>query len=420
MSWNFRSLNSLLDKSGENRSGNNDYPVLSITMKDGLVDQSQKFKKRIASQDTTKYRIAYRNELVVGFPIDEGVLGFQTKYPAGIVSPAYDIWKLRDPDGTHIPYLERYLRSTQARHIYASKMQGAVARRRSLSKADFLALEIPFPSIEDQKRIAYLLGTVEGLIAERKKHLQQLDDLLKSVFLDMFGDPVRNEKGWDKLPLSELGYLDRGVSKHRPRNAPKLLGGKYPLIQTGDISNAGTYITKFTQTYSELGLAQSKLWPSGTLCITIAANIAQTGIMTFEACFPDSIVGFSIDKEKSNLLYALGLFWFFQQILEKNAPAAAQKNINLKILRELIVPVPPIPLQNEFATIVEKLESIKSHYQNSSAGLEVLYDTLSQSAFKGKLDLTLVSLPQEETPMNTNKLNLKTGLSEKVRAGASA
>ena len=256
--------------------------------------------------------------------------------------------------------------------------------------------EIPAPEeLDDQKRIAHLLGKVEGLIARRKQHLQQLDDLLKSVFLEMFGDPVRNEKGWEKKPLAILGKLDRGVSKHRPRNAPELLGGKYPLIQTGDVSNAGTYITGFTQTYSESGFAQSKLWPEGTLCITIAANIAQTGILTFDACFPDSVVGFTADKGESNPLYVLGLFWFFQRILEKNAPAAAQKNINLKILRELEVPAPPPDLQNQFAVIVEKVEGLKSRCQQSLTDLESLYGALSQKAFKGELDLSRVVLPPE-------------------------
>lgn len=133
------------------------YQSFSITMKHGLVDQADKFKKRVASSDTSNYRVAYKNELVVGFPIDEGVLGFQTKYPAGIVSPAYGIWKLRSEVDSHIPYLERYLRSAQARALYASRMQGAVARRRSLTKTDFLNLEIPFPPLDDQIRIAHLL-----------------------------------------------------------------------------------------------------------------------------------------------------------------------------------------------------------------------------------------------------------------------
>lgn len=153
-------LGDILTQSGHHRAGNRELPVLSITMKNGLVDQSDKFKKRIASSDTSKYRIVYKNELVVGFPIDEGVLGFQTKYPVGIVSPAYGIWKLKDESVCHIPYLERYLRSSEARRLYASRMQGVVARRRSLTKSDFLSLEVPFPPINDQARIANLLAKV--------------------------------------------------------------------------------------------------------------------------------------------------------------------------------------------------------------------------------------------------------------------
>jgi type I restriction enzyme, S subunit len=288
-----------------------------------------------------------------------------------------------------LEWLYRLLRTLNLQNLNRS------AAIPGLNRDDVYRIKILFPPLADQKRIAHLLGKVEGLIARRKQHLQQLDDLLKSFFLEMFGDPVRNEKGWEKKPLARLGNLDRGVSKHRPRNAPELLGGKYPLIQTGDVSNAGTYITGFTQTYSEIGLAQSKLWPTGTLCITIAANIAQTGILTFNACFPDSVVGFSSDKNASNPLYVLGLFWFFQRILEKNAPAAAQKNINLKILRELEVPAPPTDLQNQFAAIVEKIEGLKSRYQQSLTDLENLYGALSQKAFKGELDLSRVPLPTE-------------------------
>ncbi len=188
---------------------------------------------------------------------------------------------------------------------------------KTLNSKSLAEIEIPFPSIGDQKRIAHMLGKVEGLIAQRKQHLQQLDDLLKSVFLDMFGDPVQNQKEWDKAPLEKLGSVNRGISKHRPRNDPKLLGGKYPLIQTSEVSNAGTYIKTYSQTYSDIGFSQSKQWPVGTLCITSAANIAQTGILMFEACFPDSVVGFIADVNEANPLYVHGLFWFFQSILEK-------------------------------------------------------------------------------------------------------
>ena len=293
----------------------------------------------------------------------------------------------RRDDEIDLNYLKTWFSSNKQRLIN----QGRGVALKNLSATTVRDLEIDLPDFDDQIRIAHLLDKVEGLIAQRKQHLQQLDDLLKSVFLEMFGDPVRNEKGWTPAPLEQLGSINRGVSKHRPRNDPKLLGGPHPLIQTGEVSNAGTYITTYTQTYSDVGFAQSKLWPAGTLCITIAANIAQTGILTFDACFPDSVVGFLAHEGESNTLYVLGLFWFFQTILEKNAPAAAQKNINLEILRALSVPKPPIEIQSKFATIVEKVETLRSRYQQSLTDLEALYGALSQQAFKGELDLSRVA-----------------------------
>ena len=246
-------------------------------------------------------------------------------------------------------------------------------------------LIIPVPELAAQIYIANILSKVENLIAKRKESITLLDEFLKSTFLDMFGDPVLNKKGWEKVPLSKLGSLDRGVSKNRPRNAPELLGGNYPLIQTGEVTNSGLYITKYTHTYSELGLKQSKLWKKGTMLITIAANIAQTSILTFDACFPDSIVGFVVNTEEANIIFAHYLFVFYQRSLEKRATQTAQKNINLDMLRKLSVPKPPIELQNHFAQIVEKTETLKSQYQKSLHELENLYGSLSQKAFKGEL-----------------------------------
>ena len=98
--------------------------------------------------------------------------------------------------------------------------------------------------------------------------------------------------GWHLVKLSDLGEVNRGRSRHRPRDAAHLYGGSYPFIQTGDVKASGGRIVSYTQTYSEEGLAQSRLWPENTMCITIAANIAETGILTFPACFPDSVIGF--------------------------------------------------------------------------------------------------------------------------------
>ncbi|KTB69480.1 MULTISPECIES: restriction endonuclease subunit S [Pseudomonas] len=344
------------------------------------------------------------------FENGKSALTEKLEHPLGFGSTEFHVLRAI-PEKLDPRFLFHLVRSSRLRFLGKKSMKGAAGHKRV--PADFLEnFTIPAWPLNDQIRIANLLGKVDGLITQRKKHLKQFDELLKSVFLKMFGDPVRNEKNWGKKPLEKLGTLNRGVSKHRPRNAPQLLGGKYPLIQTGEVSNSGTYITSYKQTYSDIGFSQSKIWPSGTLCITIAANIAQTGVLTFDSCFPDSIVAFSAFENEAHVLYVHGLFWFFQKILEKNAPAAAQKNINLEILRGLEVPKPPIELQAKFAVVVEKIERLKSRYQQSLSDLEALYSALSQKMLKGDLDLSGMPLPgmesEEENAELTNTVHFQT------------
>ena len=241
-------------------------------------------------------------------------------------------------------------------------------------------VDIPLPAEREQQQIVDVLDKVSELIALRKEQLAKLDQLVKSRFIELFGDPVSNSNNLPELTLPELGDFGRGVSKHRPRNDPKLLGGEYPLIQTGEVANAQLYITEYENTYSELGFKQSKLWQAGTLCITIAANIAKTAILTFDACFPDSVVGFKAN-EKTNNIFMHYWFSFFQAILEAQAPESAQKNINLKILSELKIIVPPIELQNQFAAFVEQTDKSKLAIQASLDKLETLKKSLMQEYF---------------------------------------
>ena len=275
-------------------------------------------------------------------------------------------------------YLAVFLRSDSFVTWAVSKTAGAKMPR--LGTKDLMNAEIPVPNIERQKEIAEKFKKLEQLISLRKQQLAKLDELVKARFVEMFGDPVKNTMDWEIKPLSELGELNRGVSKARPRNSPELLGGPYPLIQTGEVANAKTYITSFNSTYSEKGLAQSKMWPKGTLCITIAANIAQTSILTFDACFPDSVVGF-ISRNMTNELFIHYWFSFFQKILDEQAPQVAQKNINLKILSELNVIVPPLSLQNRFAAFVEHVDQQKQTVQQSLEKLELMKKALMQEYF---------------------------------------
>ena len=286
------------------------------------------------------------------------------------------------PDKLEPRYLLHFMRQGWIRVAGERRMTGSGGQRRV--PENFLAkLEIPLPPLAEQRRIAEVLDRAEALRAKRRAALAQLDSLTQSLFLDLFGDPVTNPKGWSRVKFGNVGTLDRGISKHRPRNEPALLGGPYPLVQTGEVSNCGGYITAFEQTYSVLGLRQSKLWPAGTLCIMIAANIAKTGILTFEACFPDSVVGFRADDPATVEFIRVWLS-FLQKMLEDSAPESAQKNINLAILRDLDVPLPPIALQQEFARRVGAVEKLKQAQRAALAEQDALFATLQHRAFRGE------------------------------------
>jgi type I restriction enzyme S subunit len=277
--------------------------------------------------------------------------------------------------------------------------KGSGATVKGITQEELYKLEIAFPPLDDQKRIAHLLGKVEGLIARRKHHLQQLDDLLKSVFLEMFGDPVRNMKGWAAEPLGQLATIERGRFSPRPRNDPKFYNGAYPFIQTGDISRSNGRLREYTQTLNKLGTKVSKEFDVGTIVIAIVgATIGETAILQIPTYAPDSVIGITpkTGAKETESVFIEFLLRFWKPVLRARAPEAARANINIETLR----PLPIIwPLKNDrekFAAIVEKVESLKSRYQHSLTDLETLYGALSQKAFKGELGLSRVPLSVEE------------------------
>lgn len=253
-----------------------------------------------------------------------------------------------------------------------------------LNRNDAYSLEVPYPPISEQRRIVEILDQADRLRRLRAEADARAERILPALFIEMFGDPARNPKEWPTEPLGSVGELDRGRSRHRPRNARELLGGRYPLIQTGDVANSGGRIRRYTQTYSELGLQQSKMWPAGTLCITIAANIARTGVLEFDACFPDSVVGF-VPGPQVTTDYVQFLLSHLQIVLERAAPQVAQKNINLEVLRSLRVPIPPLGLQRRFSDQVSSYYQSRFHQLQVGDKIEQLYASTLLRAFSGEL-----------------------------------
>ncbi len=266
----------------------------------------------------------------------------------------------------------------------------------SISLGDIQGYEIPVPELrDDQIRIAHLLGKVEELIAQRKQHLQQLDDLLKSVFLEMFGDPVRNEKGWEPTTIGDLAIdVKYGTSASAQ-------GGVYKYLRMNNITQNG-------------------YWDFGSLKYIdvddkdLAKYSLQKGDLVFNRTNSKELVGKTAIYDRDETVVIAGYLirvrfdhrtnpWFIWGHLNSKfgktrlfnlcRNIVGMANINAQELKAIPILMPPIAIQNQFAVIVEKVEGIKSRYQQSLADLETLYGALSQQAFKGELDLSRVAMP---------------------------
>ena len=277
--------------------------------------------------------------------------------------------------------------------------------------------EIEIPEIDEQKRIVAkieeLLSQLDDGVETLKKTKEQLkvyrQAILKKAFegeftklkhekmsVDIEGcskEEIKNlqeiPSAWKYVHLNKLGDLGRGKSKHRPRNDARLFeDGKYPFLQTSEVKNADKYITEYSKMYGEFGLAQSKLWPKGTLCITIAANIAETAFLGIDACFPDSVVGFT-SNENTNPFYIKYFIESQKLRLWAFAPATAQKNINLDTLENLVVPYCSREEQDEVVKEIESRMSVCDDIDKtidlSLQQAEALRQSILKKAFEGRI-----------------------------------
>ena len=200
----------------------------------------------------------------------------------------------------------------------------------------------------------------------------------------------------NELTLDQLGTVSRGRSRHRPRDAAFLYGGPYPFVQTGAVKRAGLYLRDYDQTYSEAGLAQSKLWPRGTLCITIAANIAETSILGIEACFPDSVIGFIADPSKADVRFVKYLFdAVLRERFQSFTQGAAQDKLRQSKLLSIKFPVPDLFVQRRISDILSSYDDLIENNRRrmtllEQAALELYREWFVRLRFPGHEDKKLI------------------------------
>ncbi len=243
---------------------------------------------------------------------------------------------------------------------------------------------------------AELLKRIDKEIASKRKEMGLRPNVvLQSV--DEDDAPFDLPYGWAWARFPEVGVFARGKSKHRPRNDPALyVDGTVPFVQTGDVARSGGVVRTHSAVYNDTGLRQSMLWPAGTMCITIAANIADSGILTFDACFPDSVVGLVVASHFENARF----FEYFVRTAKANltefAPATAQKNINLGILEMVLIPLPPLAEQHRIVAKVDTLMALCDQLEASLASITTTRSKLLEALLHEALDPAAVELEAAE------------------------
>jgi type I restriction enzyme, S subunit len=385
MSLNSFPLGHLISSAPKNLAGDRtELPVLSMTMKNGLVDQSTKFKKRIASEDVSPYKVVRRGQLVVGFPIDEGVLAVQNLYDEALVSPAYGVWDI-NTDLVNNRFLVLFLKSQQSISYYLAKLRGSTARRRSLPTSIFLDLMVPLPELEEQVQVIRLLDEADELRAQRQQSNELLDELARSFFSELV-----SEKKIVETPLSQLcsiaGEYGLGAS------AVAYSEDKPRYVRITDVKDSGELKTvKVSPSGNAADWEKYLLLPGDLLFARSGATVGKAylhGLETEPHVFAGYLIRFRVRTELllPEVLWAFTKSEHYDKWVLGIQRTVAQPNINAKQFgQELLVPVPSMELQIKFSVSIRSLWAIRKHINFQLSLFDEMYASLQDRAFKGEL-----------------------------------
>ena len=339
-------------------------------------------KEHISDKAAKSITLVSPNSLLLSFKLSIGKMAF-----AGI--PLYTneaIVNFPPTKDIDLQYLHKYF----LYYNWDKASEGDTkVKGKTLNKEKLKNIDVLVPPLAEQKRIVKTLdekfAKIDKLKTAAETNLKNAREIFNAELEKTF-----NEKDfWKTARLGEIALeYGRGKSKHRPRNDKCLFGGEYPFIQTGDIRNSEKYIERYSETYNEIGLAQSKLWPKGTLCITIAANIAETAILTFPCCFPDSVIGFVPNEQYTSVDFIYYVIQYFKTELQKISKGAAQDNLNLTKLESMDFPLPPLSEQKRIVAhldkLSEKVKRLEEIYRRTIADCEEIKKSILKKTFEGE------------------------------------
>ncbi len=398
--------------------------LLTVSSARGVVPRSSANVTMFKAESYAGHKLCWPGDLVINSLWAWGG-GLGVSQHHGIISTAYSVYRSRPSAQINPRFLHELVRSSAFHWELQVRSKGVWISRLQLTDTAFLDAPIPLPPPDEQAAIVRFLdwanGRLERAIRAKRRVIALLNEqkqaiihravtrgLDPSVPLKTSGIPWLGDipEHWEMRRVKQATRILRGKFSHRPRNDESLYDGRYPFIQTGVVSQASKFITSYSQTLNEKGLAISKLFPSGTLVMTIAANIGEVAILTFDACFPDSIVGFlpapDVDRD-----YLYLVFLCMKPELLREAPVNTQGNLNVETIGAMGIPFPSIDVQRQIAKLVDsETEAFDSGIGRLEREIELLreYRTrLVADVVTGKLDVreAAASLPDEAPASET-------------------
>jgi len=348
-----------------------------------FIDKSNRFINRETSKKL-KCTFLKKNDILIARMPDP--LGRACLFPFEAENSyvtVVDVCVMRIRKEVDHKYVTYAINSPDFRNKLESQITGTTRLR--ISGKKLKELQIPLPPLPIQKRIAEILDAADALKRKDQQLLQKYDELAQAIFIDMFGDPVKNEKGWEVKKLGDLTTIRRGAS---PRPIDKFIGNEIPWIKIGDgTKGSNIYIEQTKVKITKEGSEKSVLLQPGSLIFAnCGVSLGFARILKISGCIHDGWLSIEdIDDNILNKIFLLKYINFLTDFFRKTAPEGTQPNLNSGIMKEHKIILPPIELQNKFSTLVFALEDSKFKNIAIEKSSDNLFQTLIQKAFKGEL-----------------------------------
>ena len=426
--WEVRRIKTLFREKDE-RSGDGPGELLSLTRSHGLIPYTEASNRIASIEDLSNYKVCRPGTLVMNrMQAWSGM--FAVPSQEGLISPDYSVFELVSE--SEVKYFEHLFKTSLLVGQFAQRSKGIGSGFNRLYTADFGSIPTFVPPLAEQTAIVRYLDQaderIRRYVSSRERLIELLEEYRQAVIHDavthgLDSDVRLKPSGvewlgdvpahWEVRRVKQVSRILRGKFTHRPRNDPSLYNGPYPFIQTGDVARAKKTITEYSQTLNEQGLAVSKIFPTGTLVMTIAANIGDVAILDFEACFPDSVVGF-VPHQNVDRDYLYYLFRAMKAEFLRETPVNTQGNLNVERIGARHIALPSISEQTAIVAYLDKATAdIDASIDRARREIELLseYRTrLIADVVTGKVDVREAVADPDAGPRNRHYLPFWTAL----------